>query len=132
MSRNQRAGKTYEKRVGEELQRRIDSGALEGLLYSGSWIEFLDANGHGFAQPDYFLVTDGVTLVFECKLSQRDAALVQVGRLYRPLLRELFKQPVVGIQVCKILRKESNWFVDDPSKLMAYRKEHIFTWHWIG
>ena len=112
--------------MGRELRRRF------GAIFSGQWIEFHDYNGRGFAQPDHFLVLPDVVIVFECKLSQQESGLIQIGELYRPLLQKIYGKRVVGILVCKVLRRESKWLIDDPSLVFDHAKEDIFTWHWIG
>src|SRR4249919_967845 len=99
----QKKGLGYERKVGRELRRRF------GEVHSNQWIEFFDLNGRGFAQPDHYIVCDDAVLVFECKLSQQEAGLVQIGELYRPLLRKIYDRPVIGVLACKVLRRECKW-----------------------
>lgn len=120
---------TYEKNVGKELKRR----KLPGKLYEHQWIAFIDQNGRGYAQTDYFLETESNIILFESKLTQRGTALTQMGHLYRPLLQHIFKKPVVGLQVCKnMLWDPGKWEVREPEALLGYTAEDLFTWHWMG
>ena len=112
--------------MGRELSRRFPE------VHSGQWIEFQDRNGHGFAQPDHYIVLPDKVLLFECKYSQVEEGLVQIGQLYKPLLRDIYKLPVVGILVCKVLRWECKWLIAEPEEVLKGTSENIYTWHWIG
>jgi hypothetical protein len=124
-SRTQKLGLGYEKKLGRELGRRF------GSVHSGQWIEFCDLNGRGFAQPDHYMLCDDSVIVFECKLTQQERGLIQLGQLYRPLLRKIYDRPVVGVLVCRVMRKECKRLIDDPSVLLGTTREDIFTWHWL-
>lgn len=99
-------------------------------LYLGQWLQFIDAAGRGMAQPDAYLVGPNSVLVFEIKLTQCKSGLLQIGQLYRPLLRQIYQRPVVGILVCKnLIYSPGQWAVDGPEQLLNTTAEDIFTWH---
>src|SRR5256885_1619164 len=72
-------GITYQNRLGNHLRNQFGE-----QLYSGQWLRYLDANGPGFAQPDFYLVGPHSTIVWEAKLTQREQAYRQISQLYRP------------------------------------------------
>jgi hypothetical protein len=118
---------TYQRKVERLLKREFED------LVVAQWLEFLDENGRGFAQPDVYLVGPHSVVLFEAKLTQRDSALSQIGQLYRPLLRFIYKRPVVGVLVCKNLRKDpGRWAIYSPAEVLDLTEEHIYTWHWLG
>lgn len=117
----------YQAHLGRELRRRL------GTIHEAQWIRFIDANGRGYAQPDHYWVGPRSVVVFEAKLTQRDEALRQIGRLYRPLLRHIYGLPVVGVVVCKrLVYRPGSWQVLGPEEVLGVVKEEIFTWHWLG
>jgi hypothetical protein len=67
------------------------------------------------AQPDAILIGPHSVICFEVKLTQRQSALLQIGQLYRPLLREIYKKPVVGVVVCQNLVYPARQVVDRRS-----------------
>lgn len=82
------------------------------------------------AQPDFFLEGPHNVIVFEVKLTQRQSAILQIGQLYRPLLREIFQKPVVGIVVCKnLIYSPGRWLIPGPEEVIDHRAEDVFTWH---
>jgi len=72
----------------------------------GVWVEFDDANGHGYAQVD-FVFKGSVPIAVEAKLTWTLMAYIQLRRLYIPLLRYLWSAPVGGIVVCQNLTRET-------------------------
>lgn len=120
-------GLAYERKVGRHLEQLLAQGQLHGRLFSGQWLYFEDDGGPGHAQPDHFIVRPDSVLLLECKLTQTDLAWEQVEGLYSPLLKHLFNLPVVGVQVCRNLRRADSSLVHSPAGL-----RHGSTWHWIG
>lgn len=131
LSKAQADGFRFERMVGGYLQQRLGA-----VVRCGPWIEFVDINGLGLAQPDIVLCLPTSTVVFEAKLTYRNSAWDQLRLLYKPLLGMLRPgRPVVCVQVCKHLmpvmadeRVVSNlaecsdgavWFV--PQKLVHNR-----------
>jgi hypothetical protein len=97
---------------------------------SGTWIEFEDSAGRGFAQPDIFVSLPSHTICFEVKLRQTDVAYSQIASLYRPLLRALFRRPVLGVAVFHYLtpaRRPPH--IHHLSDLLALKEDQIFIWH---
>lgn len=119
------AGLRYEKKLGEELARRgIDFG-------KGLWIEFEDANGKGFAQPDFVVYGSGKKWrILEAKLSQTNVAFEQLFSLYLPLLAHLHPDiEFTPLQVCRNLRgirAGDPRLVDDLEKAQSG-----CIWHWL-
>lgn len=125
-------GLAYERKVGRTLQRLNRTGRLPGELHLGQWISYNDANGHGYAQPDAYLVADGHVLLAEVKLTQTDAAEQQLQRLYKPLLQQLYGLPVLCLQVCRRLRHVAKRPVSGPAELLAAPRPGTHTWHFRG
>lgn len=93
------AGLRYEKSVGE---------ALGPTWTRGSWYEFRDARGRGWAQPDfwgYLSPHEGIPcrLVLECKYTWTLEAHTQLQDLYLPLITRAHHCRALGAVVCKVL-----------------------------
>jgi len=100
-----RAGLAYEKKFGDFLQAAPRPPDAD--LLAGPWLEFHDALGPGFAQPDFLLISPRGIYIFECKLTQNTKAWIQLYRLYSPLMRKLLPGvPLKHVQVCRNLRPE--------------------------
>lgn len=92
------------RREGIKFEEALACGALREAQ-RGMWLEFSDANGHGFAQCDFFFSGD-VPVIAEAKLTWRREAYVQLRGLYLPLLRAIF--PHVGaFVVCANLTRDT-------------------------
>lgn len=92
------AGIAYERNLAE---------AFPDALH-GQWLEFLDANGLGYAQPDLQWDHGPTTYVLEAKLTWVPSARSQLEDLYLPLLRHLWpRRTFRGIIVAKYLTPES-------------------------
>lgn len=99
-------------------------------LYVGQWLQFIDFAGRGMAQPDAYLIRPKSVILFEIKLTQCKSGLLQIGQLYRPLLRHIYSRPVVGVLVCKnLIYSPGEWLIDGPEQLLDTTSEDIFTWH---
>ena len=85
------------------------------------------------AQPDAYLVGPHSVVVFEVKLTQRKSAILQIGELYRPLLRAIYQRPVVGVVVCKnLVYTPGRWLIGGPEDVLDNKGEDVFTWHHLG
>lgn len=98
------------KREGVRYEETLASGTF-GSAKRGVWLEFADANGHGYAQCD-FLVAEGVCgalvpVVAEAKLTWRREAYGQLRGLYLPLLRAALGRDVGALVVCANLTPET-------------------------
>lgn len=121
-------GKSYERTVLREV-RRLD---LKGEICFQQWIMFADENGLGWAQPDLYVLLPDLVLLMECKLSQTRDAEEQLTHLYLPLLREIYQQPVLKLEVFKHLRVTPNRLVDGPEDFLSFPRPEVHTWHYIG
>ncbi len=115
-------GKRYEARVGAYLSKASVGAYLR--LFAAQWIHFIDANGAGYAQPDYFFVSQERVLCLECKLTQTSAAWDQLRLLYAPLLQKLFSRRVDCVQVCK------NLVINERVVYSIKEAKDGDTWHW--
>lgn len=99
----------------------------------GKWIEFEDAHGTGFAQPDFFLLGQRSLLLVECKLTQTETAEVQLLHLYSPLLAHIFPSHTIAcVQVCKNLRHIPEYEVESLDEVLEWPPGRVATLHWIG
>lgn len=118
LTRVQRAGLTFQNKVSTRVRTYCHSPRHRATLYSASWIRFCDANGGGWAQPDWFFVVEkqteesgsilrlpeGLLVLGECKLTQTPVAWSQMEELYTPLLTHIFEpHRIVQIQCVKNL-----------------------------
>ena len=94
------------KAAGVRFESALASGPLVAAQ-RGVWIEFADANGHGYAQADF--VTEGPfgPVVLEAKLTWTPAAYAQLRGLYLPLLRAIYRRSVGAVVVCANLTRET-------------------------
>jgi len=89
---------------------RFESALASGPLVAaqrGLWIEFADANGHGYAQCDFVGESAAGPFVAEAKLTWTPAAYVQLRGLYLPLLRAIYHRSVGAVVVCANLTRET-------------------------
>ncbi len=92
------------KAAGLRYERSLAS-ALPWATH-GQWFEFEDYKGHGWCQPDVFFELSGHIFVLEAKYTWTEAGFRQIEGLYAPVLRNAFRKPVHGVQVCKVLVPE--------------------------
>ena len=126
------AGLKYERDLRAWLQSQNSQGATgqsakpskDFILHPSQWIFFEDANGEGWAQPDFILESPNYILILEAKLSATEDAWTQLKSKYIPLValiesrRERLRskpnalglivadgvRPIYGVQVCKRIR----------------------------
>lgn len=122
-----KAGHRYEKVVLRELRRK----SLGETCFQ-QWIMFADENGLGWARPDIYVLLSDVVLLIECKLTQSMDADVQLLTLYLPLLRSIYQQPILLLQVCKNLRVVPKKLVEGPEELLQSPGPGVFTWQYLG
>lgn len=122
-------GKKYERRLARHLR-----GIWGPNLVYGPWIEFIDAGGRGWAQPDFLVHVKGAVLVLESKLSECLDAELQLRGLYGPLVSELYPQSrLVLCQVFRNLRAGSSTaLLRSPKDLEGLPPWSLSTWHWVG
>ena len=94
------------KREGVKFEEVLASGPLSGAS-RGVWLEFADANGHGYAQCDFVGDSAAGPFVAEAKLTWTPAAYVQLRGLYLPLLRAIYHRSVGAVVVCANLTRET-------------------------
>jgi hypothetical protein len=103
-------------------------------LLSGQWIKFRDANGPGYAQPDFLLILPDVLAILDSKLTHTPMAERQLRGLYLPLAACIWPGRVtLCVEVCHnvggggvttgyVRELEDVFSVDLP----------LYTWHWLG
>lgn len=122
------AGKAYERRFGRELARLF--GRALGEVVAGQWIRFVDRNGPGHAQPDFYVVRPDRVLVFECKLKETEAGVAQLEGLYAPLLAKLYEpRAVVKVLVFKFPTRGRGLGIEAIPALAA---REVCRVHWLG
>ncbi len=119
------AGLRYERELAKAVPRGVH----------GQWFEFADSAGHGWCQPDLFLVEEEAIYVLESKYTWKRTANGQIANLYKPVLEMVFGKPVRGIVVCKVLTSEtprgSICRTLDEAKARAAGPLPVVL-HWIG
>lgn len=103
-------------------------------VISEQWIAFEDDHGLGWAQPDAYMVFPEHVVLVEAKLSWKLRAFPQMGVLYAPLLRWLYKKPVVGVLACKKIRfVPEKYAIEELEHLFKFfGEERLYTWHGWG
>ena len=66
------------------------------------------------------------------KLTQTEDGYRQLALLYRPLLRRIYRLPVLGILVCKNLIEEPRNPISSPMEVMDLMENSTFTWHYVS
>lgn len=97
-----RLGHKYEEAFAKALEAKFPSCVL-----SGQWFQFNDRNGKGHCQTDVILRAARTNIIFECKLTDVDAARSQLSHLYFPVVERALGKPVLGIVVTRHLSKET-------------------------
>lgn len=98
---------------------------------AGQWFQFVDINGIGHAQTDFYIVCPRSVLLIECKLSQTQKAFLQMAQLYVPLLEFVYQLPVSTLLACKNLRYRPE-AERTPEELIIHPEIGNFTWHFLG
>lgn len=126
-----RSGIIYQTAVGRYLIRQMNLQRIRGELIQEQWLEFYDANGRGYAQPDHYIIMSGKIVLIECKLTATIKAYYQMTDLYRPLLRHIYDLPVTCVQICKVLRRDlpSKEFLYTLNGVIDYEGKNPRTWH---
>ena len=120
-------GKTFERSVARALGRLVSP---ESLVYN-RWIHFKDATGWHYAQVDLLVLAQTKLWLLEVKRTQTQDAWLQMGQLYKPLLRVLYPDlDIICVQVCK------NLIYPPKHAIQALREatdpEVFYTYHWFG
>lgn len=120
------AGIRYEKAFGK---------ALGSLATRGVWFGFKDSGGDGWCQVDYLIEMTTVVAILECKYTWTPAAYAQTELLYRPVVTEALKKPVLTVQVCKRLIPEASERTKITGNLgnalVIARSGALVTLHWL-
>lgn len=119
---------TYEKKAVEELKRRYSSKVK---VHYHQWIEYTDASGSHYCEPEAFIVLADRIILFEVKLTGGIAGRMQMEGLYRPLLEHIFSRPVHCLLICKWTTPDTPGpFFLSPDQFML--SGALFgTWHWL-
>lgn len=77
---------------------------LKADIKSGTWFEYEDNDGTGFAQTDILLLATGLPrlAILECKTTRCVQGWAQLEGLYRPILERVYpKRDLIRVQVYK-------------------------------
>jgi len=116
-------GLAFERKVLKQLKEFF------GFAFEpGPWIQFEDANGAGFAQPDGVIAFLTHMVLIEVKLSETPSAAQELRGLYAPLVRKIWKKPVALLQVFKYCGKSD---IEFPVEILTLRPNatEVYTWH---
>jgi hypothetical protein len=105
------------KALGVRYERAFAQVAHE--LEHGSWFEFEDMQGHGFAQTDFMTkAPDGKSMVIlETKSTWVLEGHIKIEEFYGPIVEEAMRTRVLGsLVVCKNLTKETRGWVSAISE----------------
>lgn len=117
---------SYEKRAIRELKN-----SNLGTVHYHKWIEFVDANGRGYCEPEAFIEYSDRIVLFECKLTGGPSGKIQMLDLYKPVLEHIFKKPVDCLMVCKWVRPDTPGpFVKSVEEFLL-SKRSFATWQWL-
>ena len=72
------------------------------------------------------------TILLESKLTENEWGHIQIAALYTPLLRHIFRRPVVGVLVCKTVTRKPKYLIQHPAEVLDTTAEHIYTWHYLA
>lgn len=135
------AGIAYERKFGRLLPELISQTPFSAHgIHQAVWLEFTDATGKGFAQPDFFLLppADSVLgpdfgIILETKLSINTRGWFQLEKLYLPLLRKLYKIDFKLVLVCKNMRPGfSEYPMLDAVEPLVRDLPEKSVWQWLG
>ena len=100
-----RSRSTPAKSSGLRYQRKVEkwlkSHYGEHSLFIGQWLEYRDASGRRYAQPDAWVIGRTKVALFEIKVGHSELAWWQLKKLYLPLLAQLYELPVVPVEIVK-------------------------------
>lgn len=120
-------GLRYEKALGEALKG--DQGFIHG-----QWFRFIDSNGVGHCQLDFYRLTSDAVIVLESKLTWVEEGHSQLELLYRPVVEAYWRRPMVGLVVARRLVPECTAAIAQtlPSAIVAARAGTRVVLHWAG
>jgi hypothetical protein len=126
-------GIAYERSVAAALQAEYGKIPVK----YGSWFEFHDANGRGYAQVDYLLYVQSLDqyVVGEAKLTDTAEAWRKLREFYLPIVAMATQKRAVGFVVVKNLTPAS-----DPRLVCDSFRATLAkclngaspTWHFLG
>lgn len=127
----------------------LGASAVEGLRYEekvaslarasgfkvkhGQWFKYRDRTGTAYCQTDVLAARAGLLLVLEAKLTQKIEGELKLDRLYVPLMKALYKVPVVPILIFQNILWEPKHRLDalaDAVKLRPRDRERVWHLHW--
>ena len=127
-------GIRYQKKVHQSLVPL----SRFGDLHREPWIRYTDTYGVHWCRPDDVLETHDRVLVVEAKLSLRrfEGGMIQLNKLYRPVLEMIFQKPVAMLLAFKHwLPGEFNMqMVEMPEELLYFPPHRLATpagWHFM-
>lgn len=126
---------TFENKTEKYLRKIFDELELAVAgweLLCHQWFRFSDASGLHYCQLDFALVGPEHIVLIECKRSQTEIAELQMRELYIPVLRDVYKKPVVMVQAFNIATYDfSARRLPCPSELCFTPKPGVWYWHYV-
>ena len=126
-------GKTFERKVYNYIKKQQEKGYIQATVLYGSWIEYQDKNGLGYAQPDILVFPTGTDygVIIECKLTQTEEAISQLACLYKPLISHLFpERKVYLLQAFANIKQKINE-VFSLIDFLRCPKPNVNNWHFL-
>lgn len=110
-----RKGLIYQQRVIDWLDEHSDG--WEPI--PGPWFEFVDRQGHRYAQADWVALNQrtGIVCIGEIKLTRVSMAWWQLNTLYKPLVERLF--PAYEVACLEIVANLASVAVPEPVKFIT-------------
>jgi hypothetical protein len=129
-TRAQKEGLRYEKRVLKLLEKKF-----KGEILYQPWLNFADANGEGWARPDFLLTPVGRErhrIILDAKLTATTRAEAQVRGLYLPLFRALLRDSeFTTLQVALNPAGMRTKVLTLEDVLSLPPDPVLYFWHWI-
>jgi hypothetical protein len=134
----QKKGLSYEKKALAMLERKIQEkpNGAELQLLKGPWIEFEDASGRRWCQPDAIILGNLFhAVIVEIKYKHTPSAWYQLWELYLPVLKCIFEEynfaclELVSWHDPLVKFPEDYKLTDSPFRIPDKRRTAVHIWN---